>query len=133
MIYLITAALGFAAVENSLFLIAALRQGGLGTEFLLTGNFRFIGATLLHVASSALLGIFLAWAFCKLKKYKPFYFLAGLLTATLLHTMFNYLIITSKNDNLLPVFLLLWAVTLVVIFIFEPIKKIVCPSRTQTK
>src|SRR3989338_10517093 len=50
-IYLLTAALGFAALENTLFLVASFSKlNFLGV--IATGNLRFIGATLLHVLSS---------------------------------------------------------------------------------
>ena len=45
LIYMITVALGFAAIENSLFLLAPLLDGDL-TGSLLTGNLRYMGATL---------------------------------------------------------------------------------------
>ena len=63
-IYMIVAALGFVAMENTLFLIDPLISGNLGNT-IITGNLRFIGATLLHVMSSSTIGIFLALSFTK--------------------------------------------------------------------
>ena len=60
-IYLITAALGFAALENTLFLITPFASGQF-EQSLITGNLRFIGATLIHVLSSATIGAALAFA-----------------------------------------------------------------------
>src|SRR3989344_6957870 len=50
MIYMITAALGFAAIENALFIFGPL-VGNETTQSFITGNLRFIGASLLHVVS----------------------------------------------------------------------------------
>ncbi|MEK7105799.1 MAG: PrsW family glutamic-type intramembrane protease, partial [Patescibacteria group bacterium] len=60
-IYMITAAVGFAALENALFLIKPLATGAT-TVSLLTGHLRFLGSTLLHTVSSGILGIAFAVA-----------------------------------------------------------------------
>jgi RsiW-degrading membrane proteinase PrsW (M82 family) len=54
-IYLITSALGFAALENALFLFNPLINDGF-VGALLTGNMRFIGATVLHTVCSGIIG-----------------------------------------------------------------------------
>ncbi|MBX4198613.1 PrsW family intramembrane metalloprotease [Candidatus Parcubacteria bacterium] len=59
LMYLIITALGFAALENALYLLQPLRSGHISEAFI-TGNFRFMGATLLHVVSSSIIGIALA-------------------------------------------------------------------------
>lgn len=78
MIYMITAALGFAAVEN----VASALQSASGLE---TASLRFVGATLLHSLSSGLVGYY--WV-----KGSIF---NGLLLASVLHAVFNYLIINT--------------------------------------
>ena len=62
MIYLITSALGFAALENSFFLINPILSGNI-VESILTGNLRFVGASVLHIASSAIVGLCIALSF----------------------------------------------------------------------
>ena len=62
MIYLITAALGFAAMENSFFLITPLLAGE-GLQVFLLGNMRFIGASVLHVVASSAVGIAIGLSF----------------------------------------------------------------------
>ncbi|MBV9159466.1 MAG: PrsW family intramembrane metalloprotease, partial [Candidatus Kaiserbacteria bacterium] len=57
-IYMVTVALGFAAAENTLFLLSPL-SGDTALQTVMTGNLRFVGATLLHVLSSAAIGVFL--------------------------------------------------------------------------
>ena len=54
-VYMIVIALGFAALENALFIFNPLVAGDL-LNTALTGGFRFLGATLLHVLSSGTVG-----------------------------------------------------------------------------
>ena len=58
MVYMITGALGFVALENALFIVNPLSQGNI-VESIITGNLRFMGASLLHVVSSATIGLIL--------------------------------------------------------------------------
>ena len=73
-IYMITAALGFAALENGLFLLKPLSVGET-TVGLLTGGLRFLGSTLLHAVSSGIIGISMALAFYKGSLLRKFYLL----------------------------------------------------------
>lgn len=79
MIYLITAGLGFAAIENLLFLASA---AGI-EEFVGLASLRLIGATLMHALTAGLIGYF--WA-----KNKLFW---GFSIAFAIHAAFNYTII----------------------------------------
>src|SRR3990167_316972 len=62
MIYMITAALGFVALENTLFILGPMIDGNV-LESLVTGHMRFIGASLLHIVSSGFVGMALAFSF----------------------------------------------------------------------
>ncbi len=121
-IYLITAALGFAAFENTLFLLTPLADGDIAAG-IVSINLRFVGATLLHVISSGIIGVFLGLVFYKSKSIKHTMLVIGLLTAIVLHTLFNHFIIT-RGDNLLVVFSGVWIGLVVVILVLEHIKKI---------
>ncbi|MCA9353874.1 PrsW family intramembrane metalloprotease, partial [Candidatus Nomurabacteria bacterium] len=55
-IYFITIALGFSALENSMFLFDPITTQDT-TVSLLTGGLRFLGASILHTISSAAIGI----------------------------------------------------------------------------
>lgn len=130
MIYLITAALGFAALENSFFLFDALSASGQSGIFLLTGNLRFLGATLLHVITSAALGGIIALTFCsKSPTQKKLFTLGGLTLAVVLHIVFNWFIINSGGQEILRIFTLLWLSTIFIIFWFEKVKTIVCKPK----
>lgn len=99
MIYMVVAALGFATIEN----IGAI-QGNFASYDgnLLAGavfetvTFRFVGATLLHTLSSAVLGYY--WAL-HIRDFsaESRLLLWGIALATALHALFNYLIISYGN------------------------------------
>ncbi len=91
-IYMITTALGFAAIENMLFLIDPITKNNINMS-ILTGNMRFIGATLLHTISSATIGIFIGLNFFSKKLKEDFWAIVGLLFAIFIHTMFNFFMI----------------------------------------
>jgi len=120
-IYMITIALGFAAAENILFLIAPLSSGDFTTSFF-TGNVRFLGSTLLHVVASAAIGFALAFSF----KYRPnirvWGAALGLILATALHTAFNMLIINQGASTAFTAFSLVWIVAVIFFATFEVLK-----------
>ena len=96
--YLIIAALGFAAVEN---VLIAMNYTGF-SEFIVVLSFRFLGATLIHAVSAATLGYFLArGTFLKSGRKRPRLLsskiIPGLFFATLLHSLYNWLIIESGD------------------------------------
>lgn len=122
MVYMITAALGFAALENMLFLMSPILAGDTTVAFI-TGNMRFIGATLVHVASSSIVGLFLALSFYRNKKFKKRYLIVGITLATTLHTIFNSFIIRAESFTLVG-FFLIWVVIIFLIIAFEKIKRI---------
>jgi RsiW-degrading membrane proteinase PrsW (M82 family) len=114
MIYMITAALGFAAVEN----IAAAYNAPLPT-ILETTTLRFFGATLLHTLTSGLVGYYWAKSILAFNSKKILIF--GLVLATLLHTLFNYLIINFEPVVIPTMFLIIFA--LFILHNFEKIQK----------
>lgn len=125
-IYLITTALGFAALENVLYIINAFEEGT--SMAIITGNLRFIGSSLLHVAASGIVGIFCAFSFYKNNRVKKRYILIGLASAIALHTMFNSFIIRSGNFTLVGLSTI-WIVIIFIILLFEKIKKIYKPKK----
>lgn len=128
-IYMVTVALGFAALENALFLLSPL-SGETVMQTILTGNLRFIGATLLHVFSSAVVGIFLAFSFYKSRLAKEWYAAVGVILASLLHIGFNFLILNTADEYLLRTFAGVWIGVIAVLFALEFVKRIKpSPSR----
>ncbi|MCE9628545.1 MAG: PrsW family intramembrane metalloprotease [Candidatus Vogelbacteria bacterium] len=134
MVYIITAAIGFAAIENTFFLINTLTSGENNLYFILTGNLRFLGATVVHIVSSAVVGGAIALTFCSSVKKRILTFVFGLIIATLLHTIFNFFIIVSSTAQMFKIFLVLWVAAILVIYFFERVKRIVCmPNFKVTK
>ncbi len=121
-IYLVTASLGFAALENTLFLLGPFADGDIAKSFA-TLNLRFIGASLLHVLSSGIIGLALASTFFEKKIIKIIYGILGFSLGVLLHAVFNHLIITSKF-GVMVIFAGVWLGVIAVILILEKIKKI---------
>lgn len=122
LVYLITAALGFASLENVLFMLKSFAGAGLLSGFI-TGNLRFIGATLLHTTCSAIVGASIAFSFFHKEKMR-YNVIGGITLATVLHFIFNYFIIKGNGENLLRVFIPLWLGIIIIIFIFEKVKRI---------
>ncbi|HRH55958.1 MAG TPA: PrsW family glutamic-type intramembrane protease [Candidatus Paceibacterota bacterium] len=120
-IYMITAALGFAALENMLFLIAPFAGGNM-LEGFLTGNLRFIGSTLLHVVASAAIGFSLAFSFRMHRVTRTLCAVVGLILAIALHALFNFLIIDGSGSFTLLAFFLVWSGAVVVFALFEILK-----------
>ncbi len=120
-IYMITVALGFSALENSLFL-SNLVNGGHFAESIISGNMRFLGATLLHIASSATIGIMYGLAFYQSKILKRITLLFAISTSIILHTIFNLLIIESGN-KIFFVFSGVWMIITFIIVAIEKVKK----------
>lgn len=129
-IYLVTIALGFAALENALFLVNPLLDGDTLATILL-GNFRFIGATLLHVAASGIIGVALAFSFYAKPSHRRLVGFCALLLAIVLHTVFNFSIIMSEGTYLYEIFIGLWLVILGILLICEKIKRI--PPRSHVE
>lgn len=120
-IYFIAVALGFAAVENFLYLTNLLDIEGTLVG-MLTGNLRFLGSTLLHAISSSMIGIALGLGFY-LQKRRKRYVLIGIFFAILLHSVFNLFIMKGSDENYLSVYSFLWVVTIINILIFEKLKR----------
>ena len=122
LIYLITVALGFAALENVLFLLNVLKEGAI--EGAITANLRFLGATLLHTVTAGVMGVSIALTFFH-KEHHIRNIWGGIILATVLHWAFNAVIINSANEaRLFQTFFAVWAFVIVLIFSFEKIKRI---------
>ena len=132
-IYMIMIALGFAALENMLF-IFNLANAGLLADSVLTGAFRFIGATLLHVLASATVGVFLAFAFYRSQVAKIFWGMIGLFIAIVLHALFNFFIMKGNDGSaILAVFLFVWIGIIILFLIFEKVKLLELKQRSQRR
>lgn len=120
-IYMITVALGFASAENMLFLLTPLSNDLIASSFL-TGDVRFLGATLLHVVASATIGF--AFAFSKefFPAKRTIAAALGLILAIALHTAFNMLIISKGTSITFAAFFLVWTTAVIFFAAFEVLK-----------
>lgn len=107
MLYMIIAALGFAALENILILF------GLGPAFFLgkaisISAIRFLGATFLHALCSGLVGYFLALAIFETKNALKLISI-GLGVAIFLHGLYNFAIMEIEGSLkiLIPLIILI--------------------------
>lgn len=121
MIYIITVALGFAALENMLFLIGPLSGGDIARG-VITGNMRFVGATLVHVVSSATVGFTLGYAFYRGRFSKALLFAIGLVSAIAMHATFNLSIVNASAMDTMRAFAWIWGAVVILIVLFEEIK-----------
>jgi len=100
MIYMIVVALGFAALENILYLFFPAGQMTfdqiIGRTVFIT-FMRFIGATFLHTLCSAIIGYSMAVSFFNIEKGK-FTVAIGILMAVLLHGIFNFSIMQLDGN-----------------------------------
>jgi RsiW-degrading membrane proteinase PrsW (M82 family) len=129
MIYLIIAALGFAAAEN-IYLLSQLYPTEMpipvALEFVTT---RFLGATFLHALASAIVGYFLAASLLITSKIRKLLVWGGLLGGTALHSVFNYIIILNSqliidaSERNFYLLVLLIGMALIVSLMFKKINK----------
>lgn len=118
---MITVALGFAALENMLFLIQPLAQGDYVHGFI-TGNLRFIGSTLLHVLASAAIGFAMAFSFEKSRPVRAAASSLGLILAIALHAAFNFFILSGDGSDTILAFFTVWTGAIVFFAAFEVLK-----------
>ena len=123
-IYMVTVALGFAAVENALFLLNPELSGSTLLLLVQTANLRAVGATLLHVFSSAAIGVMLGLSFYKSKRTKRLFAVTGVILAIVLHSTFNFLILNTSEDHLLRTFGFVWMGLVGLLAVLEYIKRI---------
>lgn len=132
MIYMIVGALGFVAIENTFFILDTISSGDT-IDFLITGNLRFLGASLVHIVSSAIVGAAMSLSYCYSKAIRFSNTLFGLILATLLHALFNFFIITINNVGMFKIFLLWWIIAIILLVFFEKVKRIVCTPSFKEK
>ena len=127
MLYMVISALGFAALENVLYMFTPtgpmLSFNQLIDSALFVDLVRFVGAVFLHTLCSAVVGYYLAMSFCEVKK-KYFYMISGILMAVLLHGFYDFSIMTldSPIKLIIPALVIL-TLAILVFAGFEKLKK----------
>ncbi|MEI8249306.1 MAG: PrsW family glutamic-type intramembrane protease, partial [Candidatus Taylorbacteria bacterium] len=123
MIYCVAAALGFAALENTLFIMDPFSHGDVARG-IVTGNMRFIGATLVHIVSSACVGFTYGYVFYSGKFLKTIAILIGLAGAIAIHASFNLSILHANPTDTLKTFAWIWGAVVFLIILFEEVKAV---------
>lgn len=106
MMYMIIAALGFAAVENiaAMYSLSPVLYVNPIQSFLILA-IRFVGATFLHTLSSGIVGFYYALSLVRIKSHSKFHqrylIFKGIVIATILHGGFNILVVFLKSSTLL--------------------------------
>jgi RsiW-degrading membrane proteinase PrsW (M82 family) len=119
-IYMITTALGFAALENVLFIISPLFSG----DFLHVAaatQMRFVGATLVHVLGSGIIGVTMGFVFYKSKFTKILFLTIAACGAIVLHAFFNIFIMFYESHIFL-IFATIWVLIVGLILAVERLK-----------
>ena len=102
MVYLITVALGFAAIENVVYFlgtsdkIVGIASGIIWGSILLFG--RFLTANLLHALTAAIIGFFIALSW----RYQSRHYILlvfGLIVAIIVHSSYNYCVFNLNRIN----------------------------------
>ncbi len=128
MLYMVVAALGFAAAENILYLFSpittGLSFGAVVKTTIIISFIRFIGATFLHTLCSALVGYCLALASVKMRHGKRLVVL-GLVLATCLHGLYDFSIMTLVGPwNILFPMATIGLLAAFIVYDFDEIKKV---------
>ncbi|MDP2735548.1 MAG: PrsW family intramembrane metalloprotease [bacterium] len=123
MLYMVIAALGFAAFENILILFGLGPASPVSNILALT-LVRLLGATFLHALASGTFGYFMARSFFDPAR-KFWYLASGLFLATLLHGFFNFYILKVDGiQKLLVPALILLGLAIFVSLGFKQLTKI---------
>ncbi len=119
-LYLITVALGFAAVENIFYLMQPTANFNV-TATLLTGGMRFFGSSLLHTIASCFVGISISLSSHRLRRFG---ILIGLAGATFLHTTFNFFILKNDATSFIKTYGYLWVAAIISHVILEKLRRV---------
>lgn len=128
-IYMVTVALGFAGAENVLFSLSPL-SGATLAQTIITGDLRFIGATLLHILSSAAIGVALGLSFYAARGSRIAAGALGVLAAAGMHVAFNILIMNTPQEFMFGAFSLVWIGIVALLGVLEYVKRI-RPARAR--
>ncbi|MBP6883861.1 MAG: PrsW family intramembrane metalloprotease [Candidatus Pacebacteria bacterium] len=118
-ILMITTALGFAAMENILFLVRPF----LFLDQITLGLLRYLGSTLLHSVSSGVIGISMGLSFYIHGARAKFQLLIGIFVSIALHSVFNFFIMENDGGNFLKALAFLWVVTIIIMLLFEKLRR----------
>jgi len=118
MIYMIVGSIGFSAVENYFSIFQQLNTIILPMQTLTA---RFLGANLLHIICSGVIGFF--WSM-QISTKKHGFLLVGFILSILFHTMFNTLIFTYGIFAVLILFISVFVGASIILWLFDVVEKL---------
>lgn len=122
MVYIISVALGFAAVENILIIFPSTIQLLLKDAIIIIG-YRSITATILHALTSANIGFFFALSLYRTHKRKK-YLCFGLLVSVFLHALYNFATNIEAIKGIIIIFLVILILFFLVLWEFSRLKNL---------
>lgn len=125
-IYMATTALGFSFLENILYFLRYLNDFNLDLATI-EGGKRIVGATILHMVTSAIVGMFLSFVFFKSRLTRTLALIAGLIVAIVVHVGFNHLVTHTDQDFVLLAFGATWLLFVLILIIVELLRSPTCP------
>jgi RsiW-degrading membrane proteinase PrsW (M82 family) len=133
MLYMVIGALGFAAVENIMYLMLpsySMSFNDVLNRTVVLTIVRFLGSTFLHTLTSGLVGYFLALSFRETKR-SIWYVISGLALATALHGAYDTSIMAAPGylKLLLPAIILV-ILAVFVFYFFARLRKMKSICRT---
>ena len=118
MIYMIVCAIGFSSVENYFSIFNQLQTFAIPLQTLTA---RFLGANLLHIICSGVIGFFWSMQITSKRKYLLW---TGLVLAILFHALFNTLIFTYGIFAVLLMFTCVFVGASVLLWLFDVVENL---------
>jgi len=118
MIYMIVCAIGFSSIENYFSIFQQWTTLSIPIQTLIA---RFLGANLLHIICSGVIGFFWSMQIFT-KKYKLLFI--GIILAVLFHTIFNTLIFTYGIFAILLMFICVFIGASILLWLFDVVEKL---------
>ncbi len=128
--FLVTGALGFAALENTLYLLDPIQTQSLASV-LVTSNLRFLGATVLHSLMAATIGAMIGLVFYRGAFARFVMTIVGVCMASALHVLFNFFIMDTSTNNIVTTLGVLWVFGVFVLLLVQKVKNLRSPALQQ--
>ena len=125
-IYLATTALGFSMLENVLYFLRYLNDFNLDIAAI-EGGKRIIGATVLHMVTSSIIGLFIALVFYRTRRVRMLATGVGVIVAIAVHVGFNHLVTHTDQNMTLIAFAAAWFLFVLVLVSIELLRSPTCP------
>lgn len=135
MLFMVITALGFAAVENILYLFAPTDQlsfNDVMNRTIIISLIRFVGATFLHTLCSGMIGYCIALSIYETKK-RIIYIISGFLAAIFLHGLYDFSIMMFEGPlKIITPVIILTMLAYFVISGFKRLKKMKSVCKIET-